>query len=216
MDRVHFLRVSRSGAMVLEATVTEAYAKGIVLLAWSGASHCAEFPEHAPMVLGRLYLTIEASLQATPAAHADFLRLSELAWRDGVPLVVDVVRRSTSTTSNGLDGGGGEDGGWLTSGGGGGGGGIVGGAGGRGSPGFMAIFQLDADGCLLDVDVLTAPGTSTWQPRRGTTHAKVVGAGGSGGGGGGASLGCQWAHAPGAAPTKPTGPHCTASVANAS
>jgi hypothetical protein len=178
------LKVSRDGDLIFVAPITEMYAKIIALLGWAIPRRLSTFPQDAPILMGRMILTIEDAIQETEL-HSIWIALC--AECGVAPIDVEVLGLSASAGKcfAHLDvGGGGGDGGWPAGGGGGGGGGLtVGGPGGSGAGGALVIFQRSSFGALVDVDVLVTPGEFNWVCPMGVEYVDTILIAGGGAGG---------------------------------
>ena len=181
----HTLRVSRASHLIFESSISELYAKIIALLGWAVALHTAEVPADAPVLMGRIMLTIEDSLQENAAWHAAWMDLC--AKRGATPIEVEVTGLSARPGGNAADaevGGGGGTGAWPGGGGGGGGAGPCGGPpGGNGADGALVIFEYSSDRRIIDVEAFVTPGASQWICPKGVELIDVIAIGGGGGGG---------------------------------
>lgn len=169
----HTLRVSRASHLIFESSISELYAKIIALLGWAVALHTAEVPADAPVLMGRIMLTIEDSLQENAAWHAAWMDLC--AKRGATPIEVEVTGLSARPGGNAAD---------AEVGGGGGGAGPCGGPpGGNGADGALVIFEYSSDRRIIDVEAFVTPGASQWICPKGVELIDVIAIGGGGGGG---------------------------------
>ena len=181
---LHSLRVSHRGTVLIDTQISQLHARTIALIAWTGGEHVRQFPIHAPVVIARLILTIEASLQEAPSAHRVWCSLVESSGDDSIDVDVRGVSGRPGSAGH-QGGGGGGSAAWPSGGGGGGGAGAGlerGGPGGDGADGAIVIFQVAADEGLLDVDAIVTPGSGTWHRRADTRYLKVIAFGAGGGG----------------------------------
>jgi len=183
------IQISRSGALLLEAKLTEMYAKMIGAICTFGIQRLENRPQDADVVLACLVRTIDDALQEDLSCHQ---RWQDLVMSPGEqPIELDLqglqVNSEHLTFGHGGDGG---EGAWPGGGGGGGGSGLVaGGSGGSGAGGACIIFALDRTHKLIDVQPLVTPGEYDWVCQRSISFVDVIAIGGGGGGGGGGGSG---------------------------
>jgi hypothetical protein len=179
------LRVSHCGVTEIDETISKMHARIIALLALAGGTHCRDYPEHLPFIMGTIARTIEAALQHDNSSHCAWLDLCENFEQ---PIQVDLATIAPPhfEPTDPFSGGTGGSGGWFGAGGGGGGFGMLnGGVGGPGADGAVLTLQIAEDNSLLDVDALVTPGTSELDIRPGMYEIRVIAVGGGGGGGAG-------------------------------
>lgn len=182
----YFLRVSQGGHLVFMASISELYARSLALLSMVLSKHLEEEPSHAPVLLGRVVLTVEDALQTNNLAHKAWTDL--YATGHSVPVELEIIGLKTYAETglgSGVGGAGGE-GAWPGGGGGGGGNGEeAGGAGGGGGGGALALLVFDEEGNIFDVEVFVTEGSSNWVCQAGMHKVKAILIGGGGGGGNG-------------------------------
>lgn len=180
------IQVFRDGQEILSAPISELYARTLALLCMVIPHHLVDSPQDAPILLGRMVVTVEDALQTSPAAHKLWIDLYDLGHT--IPVEVQIHGLSLDgADARDVNGGGcGGAGAWPGGGGGGGGNGKeIGGVGGAGADGAAAIFQLDKQGNVIDIEALVLPGSSDWVCQAGVDRVKVILIGGGGGGGSG-------------------------------